>query len=265
VIDIVTEILVLRFSPIERAMTVKWADLLANAIRGRDRVASKATDMSNRSQVRARYRQLREISKQHNSAVMKFLSDDAIVSLGRRLGMAHGKTLIADSEDELHLVFDLAIHTALKDRSRAIDRYAAAAQLVPESDESLVLEAMRRARFSIIRLVRRHPVAGLIVKDVFRNDDIWLVDEGLEASFAEGVGLAARLFMPESFAMTAGVIVPASRESIAAALDDTPLLKRKSDREMVDDRRFAEAIYRGALENGLTDRIAYQDTGVEFG
>ena len=41
-------------------------------------------------------------------------------------------------------------HTAPKDRSRAIDRYARAAGLSPESDEALVLEAMRRARFSII-------------------------------------------------------------------------------------------------------------------
>ena len=213
-----------------------------------------------RTEVLARYRQLREISKQHNSAVMKFLSGDAIMSQARRLGLTKGKALIADSEDELHLVFDLAIHTALKDRSRAIDRYAAAAQPAPDFDQSLVLEAMRRARFSIIRLVGRHPVAGLIVNDVFRSEDIWLVDEGLEASFAEGVGLATRLFVPESFAMTAGVVIPASRETIAAAIDDTPLLKRKSAQEMGDDRRFAEAIYRFALANGLTERISYQDT-----
>jgi len=57
------------------------------------------------------------------------------------------------------LVFDLLIHTAPKDRSRAIDRYARAARLAPETDEALVLEAMRRARFSIISSVRRHTVA----------------------------------------------------------------------------------------------------------
>jgi hypothetical protein len=52
------------------------------------------------------------------------------------------------------------IHTAPKDRSRAINRYARAARLAPETDEALVLEAMRRARFSIISSVRRHTVAG---------------------------------------------------------------------------------------------------------
>jgi hypothetical protein len=100
----------------------------------------------------------------------------------------------------------------------------------------------------------------LIVKDVFRDDDIWLVDEGLETSFVEGVGLATRIFAPERFAMTAGAMVPLDRKSIAAALADTPLLLRKNYQETGDDRRFAEAIYRVALANGLTDRVSYQDT-----
>ena len=105
------------------------------------------------------------------------------MSQARRLGLAQGKTLVVDSMDDLNLAFDLVIHTASKDRSRAIDRYARAAKLAPEFRRVIVLEAMRRARFSIISFVRRHPVAGLIVKDVFRDDDVWLVDEGLETSF----------------------------------------------------------------------------------
>ena len=227
----------------------------------RDNAVARPAAVLDRAEVLTRYRHLREISKQHHSAVLKFLSGDAIMSQARRLGLTQGKTLVANSVDDLNLAFDLVIHTASKDRSRAIDRYARAARLAPESDKSLVLEAMRRARFSIISLVRRHPVAGLIVKDVFRDDDIWLVDEGLETSFVEGVGLATRLFAPERFAMTAGVMVPLDRKSIAAALADTPLLLRKNYQETgVDDRRFAEAIYRVAIANGLTDRVSYQDT-----
>ena len=219
----------------------------AAAVLWKDIAASRPADLSSRAEVLARYRQLREISKQHHSAVLKFLSGDAIMSQARRLGLAQGKTLVADSMDDLNLAFDLAIHTASKDRSRAIDRYAGAARLAPESDESLVLEAMRRARFSIISFVRRHPVAGLIVKDVFRDDEVWLVDEGLETSLSDGAALATRLYTPELFAMTAGVIVPLDRKTIKAALADTPQLLRKGCEEAVADRRFAEAIYRVAL------------------
>ncbi len=68
---------------------------------------------------------------------------------------------------------------------RQVSDYARAARLAPETDEALVLEAIRRARFSIISSVRRHTVAGLIVKDLFRGFEFWLVDEGLESSLPD--------------------------------------------------------------------------------
>jgi hypothetical protein len=74
-----------------------------------------------------------------------------------------------------------------------------------------VLEAMRRARFSIISSVRRHTVAGLIVKDLFRGFEFWLVDEGLDSSLPDEAVLATRLYTLQGFAMTAGVLVPCSK------------------------------------------------------
>ena len=162
--------------------------------------------------------------------------------------------------NDLTLAFDLTIHTAPKDRSRAIDRYARAVRLAPESDERFVLEAMRRARFSIIGILRRHDVAGLIVEDLFRGSEFWLVDEGLETSLPDGVALATRLYTAEGFAMTAGVLVPLDIELIEDAIADTPQLLRNRREELIDDRRFAEAIYRVALASGLMEQVAYQDT-----
>lgn len=213
-----------------------------------------------RAEVLTRYRHFREISKQHHSAALDFLSKDAIMSQARRLGLVHGKTLLLDSMNDLTLAFDLTIHTAPKDRSRAIDRYARAVRLAPGSDEGLVLEAMRRARFSIIGILRRHDVAGLIVEDLFRGGEFWLVDEGLESSLPEGAALATRLYTPDGFAMTAGVLVPFDIELIEDAIADTPQLLRNRREELIDDRRFAEAIYRVALASGLMEQVAYQDT-----
>ncbi len=124
---------------------------------------------------------------------------------------------------------------------------------------------MRRARFSIIGFERRHAVAGLIVKDLFRGVDVWLVDEGLESSLSEGAALATRLYHPEGFAMTAGVLVPLDIELIEDAIADTPQLLRNRREELIDDRRFAEAIYRVALASGLMEQVAYQDTISEAG
>jgi hypothetical protein len=218
-----------------------------------------------RAEVLTRYRHLREISKRHHSAALDFLTKDAIIFQARRIGLAQGKTLVLDSIDDLNLAFDLVIHTAPKDRSRAIDRYARAARLAPESDELLVLEAMQSARFSIISIVRRHPIAGLIVKDLFRGGEVWLVDEGLESSLPDGAALATRIYTPERFAMTAGVLVPLDIELIENAVADAPQLLRKRPDEVIDDRRFAEAIYRAALASGMMEQVAYQDTIAEPG
>jgi len=216
-------------------------------------------NQASRGEVLTRYRHLRDISKRHASAVLKFLSRDAILHQARRLGLAHGKTLVLDDMEELNYAFDLAIHTAPTDRSRAIDRYARSARLAPGSDEALVLDAMCRARFSVVRVLRRHEAAGLIVEDLFRRKELWLVDVGLESSVPDGSLLATRLYTPERFSMTGGANVPFDREMLAEVVGALPQLGRKPMTEAVDDRRFAEAVYRVALAGGVMERVRYQD------
>ncbi len=234
----------------------------AAALREENVVASAPLS---RSEVIARYRILREISKRHHSKVLDFLSPDAIFHHGRRLGLLVGKTFVLDNMDDLNLAFDLAIHTAPMGRSRAIDRYANAARLAPGSDEALVLEAMCRARFAMVRIERRHAAAGLIVKDVIRRINYWLVDEGLESSVPDGSVFATRLYTPEGFSMTAGVNVPLDLPLLKDVFAEVPQLLRKPSAEVADDRRFAEAIYRLALASGVMERVAYQDPGDEAG
>jgi hypothetical protein len=213
-----------------------------------------------RDEVLARYRRLREISKQHHHEVLKFVSGDRILHQARRLGLAKGKTLILDDMDEINYVCDLAIHTAPAGRSRAIDRYARSVRLAAPSDEALVLEAMRAARFSILVVERRYATAGLVATDLFRRTEVWVVDIGLESSMPDGGIIATRLFTPERFAMTAGVQVPFDLGTIEGLCAELPNSLRDTDlTALVDARRFAEVIYRVALFNGVMDRVRYQD------
>jgi hypothetical protein len=221
--------------------------------------AEQPEPLQSRSEVLARYRHLREIGKRHHSDVLKFLTPDAILRGARRLGLARGRTFILDSMDELTLAFDMAIYTGPADRSRAIDRYARSAKLVPGSDEDLMLAAMCDARCAIVVVERQHPSAGLIVRDMFRNTDLWLVDEGLEMSMPEGCMIATRYYVPVQFAMTAGVIVPVDPDLLEDAIMLAPHLLRKSQLEAIDDRRFAEAIYRTALADGVMEKVTYLD------
>jgi len=230
--------------------------VVAVAVRTEDIVEPQ---VPSRGEVLTRYRHLREISKRHHSAALKLLSRDAILHHARRLGLTDGKILILDSMDELTLAFDLAIHTAPAGRSRAIDRYARSTRFASGSDEVLVLEAMCNARFAIVVVRRQHPSAGLIVTDLFLKIDLWLMDEGIEVSLPVGTVFATRYFAPDRFVVTAGVGMPVDLDLLTSAIELVPVLLRKPRAETIDDRRFAEAIYRAAIAEGIMENMTYQD------
>ena len=61
--------------------------------------------------IRIRSRHLRAISVRHHNRAREFLSKPALLEHARHLGRTVGKTLAAESMDELTLAFDLAIST----------------------------------------------------------------------------------------------------------------------------------------------------------
>jgi hypothetical protein len=65
--------------------------------------------------------------------------------------------------------------------------------------------------------------------------------------------------------MTAGAGVPVDLELLEDLLDEMSPLIHKGVQAAVDDRRFAEAVFRIAIESGLTERIGFQDPLREAG
>jgi hypothetical protein len=213
-----------------------------------------------RDDILARYLRLREISRRLHDEALKSISGDALLNHAHRLGLARGKTLILDDMEEMFYVYDLAIYTAPADRSRAIDRYARSTKFDAQSDERLMLEAMRASQFAILLIERRHDTMGLIATDILRNSKAWLVDVGLESSMDEGELIATRLITPGPFSMTAGVNVPFGLEMFKPVCALLP--QRMADSKLTriaEDRRFAEAVYRVGLAGGAMDRLAYLD------
>jgi hypothetical protein len=209
-----------------------------------------------RDEILQRYRHLRMISIGHHSGALKFLSRQGLLEYAKQLGLATGGVLVAESEAEMTLVFDLALYTAKQHRSRALDRYARATSLPPSSDAARVLEAMRQARFSVWRIDRRHETAGLIITDVLREAELWLVDEQLEASAPVGLCFAGRLCEPDRFAMSCGVIVPVYPELIEEVTTDIMAWRRGDPERVAEDPRFALAIYRAAIDTGIMNNVA---------
>ena len=113
-----------------------------------------------RTEILTRYRRLRQISKEHHHAVLGIIAPDVLLDWAKRLGLTEGKKVVLESEHEMTLAEDLATYLPKLGRSHPLDRYARSAQFTPGSDEAIVLEAMRHARFSVWRIERRHETAA---------------------------------------------------------------------------------------------------------
>ncbi len=217
-----------------------------------------------RSEILARYCRLRQISKEQHEAVLDSIAPNVLLDWARRLDLTEGKTIVLENGNEMTLPEDLAIYLPRPGRSHPLDRYARVARFAPGSDEAIVLAAMRRARFSVWRIERRHPTTGLILRDLLRGEETWLVDEAMEKNAPPGVEMAARLLQPESFAMTARIIVPmlpdlmTLPELMEEVFTRAPALRRLQEDALAGDPRFAIGFYRAAVATGAMDRVRFQ-------
>jgi hypothetical protein len=208
-----------------------------------------------RTEILTRYRRLRQVSKEHHHAVLDIIAPDVLLDWAKRLGLTEGRAVVLENEHEMTLAEDLATYLPRPGRSHPLDRYARAAQFAPGSNEAIVLEAMRHARFSIWRVERRHETAGLILRDLLRDEETWLVDETMERNPPLGVEIAGRLLRPEGFAMTARIVVPVTPDLKKMVFDRTPALRRAEGEVLAGDPRFAIGIYRAAVATGAMGAV----------
>jgi hypothetical protein len=211
-----------------------------------------------RDDIVRRYRRDRAIAVKIQTEALEHIAQPTLLKQAKRLGLSHGKTLVLNSEDELTLVFDLLMYTTARGlRSRAIDRYARVHVPPSGSDEERVLTALQASRFSRFRVEERHAAAGLMIRDLLRSEEIWLMDESLEASATPGTVLGTRIAKPDVFAMTCGAMIPINREMLqmlARLIDEAGVEPTR----LADDPRLAESLYRTAVEFNLTEYVSHR-------
>jgi hypothetical protein len=217
-----------------------------------------------RSEILSRYRRLRQISKQQHQAVLDIIAPDVLLDWAKRIDLTQGKTMVSDSAYEIALAEDLAIYLPRLGRSHPLNRYAQAARFAPGSDEAIVLAAMRRARFSLWRVERHHETTGLILRDLLREEEVWLIDEAMASNARPEQEMAARLVEPDRFAMTARVIVPiipnvmTRPELMEEVFIRAPVLQSLPGKALAEDPRFAIGIYRAAVATGVMDFVRFK-------
>lgn len=194
-----------------------------------------------------RYRQLRGIAGEIQTAALALVPDEALVEFGRRIGGVRKREFALD-HDEMMLVEDLAIHTARTGRSRAIDRYARAAKFPADSDQARTLEALCNARFTMFEINETDMPAGVMIRDLSGGRKLHLMDLGIAMSSKPEALFIGRLMEIEGFVMSCVTCLP-MQEQLARAV--IPRLRPRAmggGIDEIENPRCAIAVYRAAIE-----------------
>ncbi len=197
-----------------------------------------------------RYRQLRKISTDHQTILARRAIENVATDIAVRIGLVgHGEMVPLMDLGDLAPALDIALYSKGVDGTSLADRYLKEVGGRLTGDDLAVVEAMTDARFSVFEIIGRHPVAGVVLLDLSTGEEVWLMDQGFEATVPSGYLLALRLIQPAEFHMTTGVVAWMSDEMTWEAVNRRHPLKRTDGLLVISDRdQLAEAVYTAAVE-----------------
>jgi hypothetical protein len=164
--------------------------------------------------VLATYDRLRKTQRAINNRIIKTLSRKAIEESAKSLGFYENGQLVADDDSDLDLVMDSAIYDYFPSGGKnAVARFASNTNL--DGDNKAVVDAMLRARFTLVELGESVEGVGVQANDLVFSERFFLADVALSQTIVVGVVLATRLLTFDSFSMTTGAHIVID-ESLAA-------------------------------------------------
>jgi SEC-C motif len=227
--------------------------------------------MSQYAALLPRYKHLRQVGTQLNTRLVKTLPKSVLDEGGRNLGLLKKNVLTLDTEDELAVLMDYCIHDIRRQGINAVERFLAESPPPAGSDEMVILQALREARYSLFVVETREPGVGVHVRDLLRDEPLFLVDVGFSSTAAPGFVLAARITAPEGITQTTGaalpfgMISPGGQAEVVQGL--VGKLKDANFRNLspAQASELSATIIRGCLKHGAAEHIAYIEPGQALG
>ncbi|MBI2934138.1 MAG: hypothetical protein HYY29_01070, partial [Chloroflexi bacterium] len=128
------------------------------------------------------------------------------------MGILKKDTLVFQSESEMSVLMDYCIYDYRWDGSNVIEKYLGSTTWEPGSDERILLEAMRQARYSVFAVEKVEKGVGVLTHDLLRGDSGFIMDVALSETATDDIALACRIISPGggTFSMGTGAGIPAS-------------------------------------------------------
>jgi hypothetical protein len=221
--------------------------------------------MTNHAELLPRYQRLRAAGLAVNNTLVGRLKKDVIDEGARKLGLLQKGTLVFDSEAEMAVLMDYCLHDIRRQGHNTVQHYLAEAPFPAGSDATIYLQGLAKAYFSLFLVEAVEPGVGVEVRDLLRDQTLFLMDVGFGQSAQPGITLASRVMSVENFSMTTGAALPFGvlREQERAAF----IKKMAGARDRTDYNhlspeeasRITTDFIRASLRRGAASHVAYED------
>jgi hypothetical protein len=174
-----------------------------------------------------------------------------------------------DTVDESSVLMDYCIHDVRRQGINAIERFLLQSPPQADSDEMVLLQALRQARFCLVAVDRAEPEVGVRGRDLLRDEPQFLLDIGFSREAVPGMVLATRVMAPEGNCRTTGapllvgVLSPA--EQAKYVQDLAAIFKGLDLRNLSPEQasEFSAIVIRVCLEQGAAKHIQYIEPVLE--
>jgi hypothetical protein len=218
--------------------------------------------MSKKADLLPTYKRLRQAGIVLNHKLVNLLDGDTITEGGQRLGILRDNVQLFDSESMTSVLMDYCIYNLYKDGMNAVQRYVAQSPPPPGSDEMILLNAMLKARYSVLMVKEVERGVGAVVEDLLFQGTDFLVDINFANIAEERLALATRIIPFEGYITTGGAGLPVARPEMTRILDEiNRILGPKINLNRLtrnQESELAASSIRACLESGRGSQIAYQ-------
>jgi hypothetical protein len=129
----------------------------------------------------------------------------------------------------------------------------------------VILQAKINSWYSVIAVESVERGVGVRVRDLLREESLFLTDVGFSQTASANAVIATRLMAPDGIVMTTGAGLPVGLATPAEQVRFVEGIKRilpgVDFRNMTPDQTatLAGVLIRGCLQRGAADQIAYRD------
>lgn len=169
----------------------------------------KLSDLSRSEQAKilADYHDNRDIGREVFEGIRDCLPRDAVIKSAKKLGLAVGKEIVVQNENELTIMMDYAFHNQRNGLFNAIERYA---NLNPDivAEYPDFFNGLEKSFYAVFSVMSVTPGFGITVQNMLSGESFHIIDVGFSHS-PRVPNMCGRIIpFKEGYYCTSGAMLP---------------------------------------------------------